>query len=126
MRLSVWNYTLFPSVSSAPVKELSVKIPEVAATDLAPVSPDLLQQAFESAGMTPPDDENLVMEDISPQILDFDEGPLKAEWLMPYQDVLHSPTTQLCQSLMLQWGSTSRCTGVAAICSTQCPCRSLG
>ena len=58
--------TLSPSVSPAPVKVLNVKIPEVVAIDMTSVSPDLLQQAFESAGIPPLDDGILVLEDIRP------------------------------------------------------------
>ena len=51
--------------------------------DLTPVSLDLIQQAFETAGISPLDDDCKIIEDIRSQILDFDDGPLEARWFRP-------------------------------------------
>ena len=72
-----------PSPLASPVSELRVEVPEVAAMDLTPVSPDMLQQAFETAGISPLDDDCKIIEDIRPQIFDFDDGPLEARWFAP-------------------------------------------
>ena len=48
------------------------------AIDLTRVSPDLIQQALETAGISPLDYDCKIIEDIRPEILDFDDGPLEA------------------------------------------------
>lgn len=73
-----------PSPLASPVSELRVEVPEVAAMDLTPVSPDMIQQAFETAGISPLDDDDCkIIEDIRPQIFNFDDGQLEASWLAP-------------------------------------------